>query len=411
MKPIGDEEKLGTVLFVDDEESILKSIQRSFFLADFEVITALGAHRALEILKSQTVDIVISDFRMPEIDGLQLLKIVREKYPQTSRVILSGYVEHAAVLRSLTSGVTSTYFAKPWEDKVLEARILHILDMRQILRSQELLSLVNQIDQLPTLPSLYQEFMAAVEDEKPISEIATIIKKNPSVATKVLQVANSAFYGLKETTSIDFAMVYIGLNPLKDIVLTLTLTSDMNWTPEQIDKLHKIFNHSNLVNRYIPRFYNFIADAPKYKPFPAVGLTHDIGKIIMLQYFPERFRIIESKQHENPMLSFWDAEIISGFGGHTHTELGAYFLDWWNLPEVIVEVALFHHTSDKASINYQVLVETANYVDRLVNYLSNLPESKEPDLEALPHESISLDKLKEMAEEIRSEMKTEMVVI
>ena len=107
--------------------------------------------------------------------------------------------------------------------------------------------LVNSIDSLPTLPSLYQEFMTAVEKEKPINEIADIIKKNSSVAAKVLQVANSAFYGLKETTSIDFAMVYIGLNPVKDIVLTLTLTSNMKWNDEQIHQLQKIFGHSNLL--------------------------------------------------------------------------------------------------------------------------------------------------------------------
>ena len=121
------DEITGKVLFVDDEISILNSLQRRFFMADFEVLTANNANDGLKIIEKENIDILVTDYRLPKMDGIELLKIVKKKYPTVSRVILSGFVERAAVISSLTKGLTTTYIAKPWEDVVLEERINHIL--------------------------------------------------------------------------------------------------------------------------------------------------------------------------------------------------------------------------------------------------------------------------------------------
>lgn len=397
-------EPQGKVLFVDDEISILKSIRRSFFNVDFEVFTASGVEEGLELLEKEQIDIVVSDFRMPVMDGIQFLKIVKEKHPSISRIILSGYVEHAAVVRALVSGTASTYIAKPWDDAVLEARIIHILDTQKILRDKKLLNLINSIEKLPTLPSIYQEFTEAIENEKSIKEISEIIKKDASISAKVLQIANSAFYGLKGTTSISHAMAYLGLNPVKDIVLTVSLTNKMQWNELQTQHLRDIFRHAALVNRYIPKFYNLCEGAPVIKQFPAVGLTHDIGKIILLQYYPDRYESILANMKKNPGMDFYASELDLGFHENTHTEIGAFFLDWWNMPEIIMEVALFHHTPAKSADQYYDILEISRFTDKLVNYLWSMRGKENLDISDFHCGNLSGEIIKKLAADIKEEI-------
>ncbi len=399
-----DEVKKGSVLIVDDEDVIRKYLGKCLSQAGITVFSAANGQEAITILDKETIDIVIADYRMPGMNGLELLKYIKEHRQSISRILLSGHIDQTAVIKALTSGVATTYFSKPWDDDILIRRLQHILGIRRILKQKKLLDLLNSIDHLPSLPSLYQEFIAAIEEDKPMNVISEIIKRNTSVATKVLQVANSAYYGLKETASIDYAMVYIGLNPVKDIVLTLSLTSEMDWDEKQSRLLQDIFDHSTLVNRYVPKLYNTISDAIKFKPFPAVGITHDIGKIILLQYYPDRYINTLKYQDAHPQFTFYDCELALGYEYMTHTEIGAYFLDWWNLPEMIMEVALFHHRPDQASESFKLLVEMASLTDRLVNFITRLAPDEKVDPDLFEHPQISRPVLEKIALSIKEDL-------
>lgn len=402
-----DEPLIGKVLFVDDETSILKSLQRRFLQEDFSIFTAPSGPDGLEILDKEDIDIVVTDYRMPGMDGIKFLEIAKEKHPTVSRVILSGFVERSAVIRSLTKGLTTTYFAKPWDDVVLRERIKHILVVRKMLRSKELLRIVNSIEKLPALPTIYQRFIEAVDNDRSIKEIAKIIEQDTSVATKVLQVANSAFYGLKGTPAIDHAMVYLGLNSVKDILLAISLTNQMDWNAAQREFLQEIFRHSSLVNRYIPKIYQLCFDTRLNEQYRSVGLTHDIGKIILLQYYPDRYELTLSNQKRNAGMTFYESEQDLGFKDNTHTEIGAYFLDWWNLPEAIVEVALFHHMPESSSDHYREILNIAIFTDKLINMLLNDCAEKEIDLYRLKHEKLSKKQVEELILEIKEELSNE----
>jgi len=104
-----------TVLFVDDEEKILKSLKRSLTDEPYETLFAESGKKALEILRQEDVHVIVTDLRMPEMDGLELLRIVREEYPHIIRLVLSGYAEVDVLLNAINNGEVLRFITKPWK--------------------------------------------------------------------------------------------------------------------------------------------------------------------------------------------------------------------------------------------------------------------------------------------------------
>ncbi len=104
-----------TVLFVDDEEKILKSLKRGLLDEPYKALFANSGHKALEILETEEVHVLVTDMRMPEMSGLELLKIVKEKYPQIVRMVLSGYTQITTLLTAINQGEIYKYITKPWK--------------------------------------------------------------------------------------------------------------------------------------------------------------------------------------------------------------------------------------------------------------------------------------------------------
>lgn len=104
-----------TVLFVDDEAHILSSIRRATIDEHFEAIFAGNAKEALQQFEERTISVIVTDMRMPEMDGLTLLKIVREKYPKTIRIVLSGYTQLSQILVTINQGEIFQFIPKPWQ--------------------------------------------------------------------------------------------------------------------------------------------------------------------------------------------------------------------------------------------------------------------------------------------------------
>lgn len=112
------------VLFVDDEERILKSIRRITFQQSFTSLFAPSGPEALKILEENNdVGVLVTDMRMPEMTGLELLRICKDKYPNTVRIVLSGYSHITTLLTAINQGEIFRYILKPWEneDELLKA--------------------------------------------------------------------------------------------------------------------------------------------------------------------------------------------------------------------------------------------------------------------------------------------------
>ena len=109
-----------TVMLVDDEENILHSLQRLLMDEDYDIVTATSGEAGLEKLKTlENVGLIVSDLRMPVMDGAEFLKRSRELFPDAQRVYLTGLSDVKAALAALTAGGARRYLSKPWDDNAL----------------------------------------------------------------------------------------------------------------------------------------------------------------------------------------------------------------------------------------------------------------------------------------------------
>ncbi len=117
-----------SILLVDDEINVLKSLKRLFIDTDYKIYTAESADSGLLILQENSINLVLSDYKMPHKNGVQFLKEVKEKHPNTIRMILSGFADVAAIVESINEGNVYKFLAKPWNDQDLLTTIKRALE-------------------------------------------------------------------------------------------------------------------------------------------------------------------------------------------------------------------------------------------------------------------------------------------
>ncbi len=137
------------ILCVDDEKSILRCVQRAFMDDDYEIHLAQSGEEGLEILQNvNPIQIIISDYRMPGMDGMAFLKRVRENWDDTVRIVLSGYADMATIISAINEGEIYRFIPKPWNDEELRLAIGDALDryrlQRENLRLAEELKGINR---------------------------------------------------------------------------------------------------------------------------------------------------------------------------------------------------------------------------------------------------------------------------
>jgi response regulator RpfG family c-di-GMP phosphodiesterase len=121
-----------TLLFVDDEPSILSALRRVCRPQGYRVLTAGSGAEALAVLGSEPVDLIVSDMRMPQMDGAQLLQAVRERWPEVVRVLLTGYADIGSTIAAINQGEIHRYIAKPWDDQELLLCLREGLERRRL---------------------------------------------------------------------------------------------------------------------------------------------------------------------------------------------------------------------------------------------------------------------------------------
>jgi putative nucleotidyltransferase with HDIG domain len=129
------------VLCVDDEPNILNALRRMLVLADFEIEIAESGEKALEVLTQQTFDAVVCDMQMPNMNGAQLLETIKEKYPETVRILLTGHADLNAAVDAVNRGGIYRFLTKPWDDAELISCLHAATELTRVKQERDRLTL------------------------------------------------------------------------------------------------------------------------------------------------------------------------------------------------------------------------------------------------------------------------------
>ena len=336
------------VLFVDDEQRILQGLQRTLrgMRKEWDMSFATSASEALDLMTKDPYDAVVADMRMPGMDGAQLLNEVKDRYPKSVRIILSGHADREMIMRSL--GATHQYLAKPCDAEILKATLGRALALNSLLQGDPLFEpLISRIQSLPSLPSLYLKIQDELSSPDPsIGRIADIIAQDPAMTAKILQLVNSAFFGIPQQISNPATAVnMLGLDTVQAVVLSAHVFSQFDKVPPCID-LDRMWNHSTLVAKLSDKIAKAEgSDKQTCSDAKIAGMLHDVGKLVLLANLPEEYVRLHQLAAELKGNLF---ELERLEWGATHAEVGAYLLGLWGLPESVVKaVALHHGPSDR----------------------------------------------------------------
>jgi DNA-binding NarL/FixJ family response regulator len=184
------------LLFVDDEAMVLEGLRRSLhgMSSAWEMRFAKSAADALQDMADSHFDAIITDMRMPSMDGAELLEVVKRRYPGMVRFVLSGQASKDAVLRSVVPA--HQFLSKPCDPVELKNRLTQAFAMHDLLSNDLLQGTVSRLRSLPSLPALYGELTAELQSEDcSVLRVEKIVARDVGMAAKILQLANSAFIG------------------------------------------------------------------------------------------------------------------------------------------------------------------------------------------------------------------------
>jgi len=345
-----------SVLFVDDDKAILKSIRRELMDVDFETAFVESGKEALDFLYDNKVDIIVTDMMMPNMIGSELLKRVKYLYPHIIKVVLSGYADQKLIFQLINSNLAKAFINKPWKENELTDTIHDIIEINEKLNNVDIKAILHSSDKLPTLPIMYTQISNMIENEKSdVDDIIKVINTDQVIASKILKVVNSAFYGVK-TASIKAAVLNLGLTNLKAIIITSQVFDLRDGFYEQL-----LWKHSSLTNNLTISLYEYIYKKKIPDIYATAGLLHDIGKVVLFKIFEGKYDKIILMNEENPEIILSASE--KNMFTFTHEEIGSILLNYWDLPASIVEVALNHHDPEKSSKQFKDIICVVHLAD------------------------------------------------
>lgn len=359
------------ILFVDDEPRVLDGLRRMLrsMRNEWDMIFVTGPQEAMAAMEEKAADVVVSDMKMPGMNGAALLTEIKRLYPATVRLILSGQSDTAVTMQAI--GCSHQFLMKPSDPEVLKQAIGRAHALVAVFGDPRLAEILNGINTLPSPPMLYQKIVDCLKrPDATLVDVGAIIAQDPAMTSAILKLVNSAYFGLpRPITSVERAIPIIGMEPLISLVLGHQLFSaygDLSvpgFSPETLWR-------NSIQTAGIAR--KLALSRTDTKPLAddafLSGLLHDVGKLVLASYYPDRYAEILARAAAIGEPAAEQEYLKTG-----HGEIGAYLIGLWGLPHSVVEALAFHEypsTAPTRGFSLPAIVHIAELITRHPNAVS-----------------------------------------
>jgi len=333
------------LLFVDDEVAILQGLKRALRpqRQEWDMVFVASAEQALQLLQQSYFDVLITDMRMPGMDGADLLQAVIEHSPHTLRLVLSGQADEQRMAQTINTA--HQFLTKPCSVGQLITTLQKIFALDQIVPQANIRHRLAAIQELPAHPLTLKNLQAVLVDPGlDLTQVADLVCSDPVMAVRVLQMVNGGFYGGQQSISdCRQALQQIGADSLKALIQQRGLLNSYDLEETTLDGFSStdILAKGALVGRLARRialqqgYSNSFAESCYLS-----GLLHDIGILVLENAWPDEYAEIKAQaQHGQASLISLEQERL----GTHHAKAGAYLAGLWGLPEPIVSAIAWHH--------------------------------------------------------------------
>ncbi len=245
-----------------------------------------------------------------------------------------------------------------WDQDIMLDAVKRVINYKRTLGITNLNKMIANVKQIPTLPEIFFEVSHLINKKADMEVIAKAVETDIAIASRVLRIANSAYYGAR-TASILQAMMFLGTESIKNIIISTVVFE----RESHLYSIKKMWDHAELTNKLANQIYYHLYGKMMPASFSSIGLLHNVGLTLLLAVFDSDYQAVFERRI-NSRQSLYDIE--KDLLGFCHADLGAYILDWWNLPPVLVNGAMYYYKPFEVDARY---LETTCIV-HLASYLS-----------------------------------------
>ncbi len=340
------------ILFVDDEPAVLAGLQTSLHRQRrrWDLVFAASGEAALAEMRRGEFDIVVSDMRMPGMDGADLLTRVKHEFPATVRIMLTGHADRAAIARALPA--LHRLLGKPCDGTTLRGVLEHSLATGAVAAEAAIRAVIGKLDKLPSPPAVFYELARVLDaPDASAAAVARVVARDPAMSAKVLQLIGSSYFSNgRAPTSIEDTVAVLGADRLRYIVLSASVFAPLDAEPVPGFSVAQLQQRSVAVAERVERTLGAAAGPHAF----VAGLLHDVGRVALAVGMPERFADIVARERDGAVAS---CDVERELLGVDHAEIGGYLLQIWGVPAPIVEAVRAHHEPSRAPEAARVLAQ------------------------------------------------------